>query len=225
VCRYKRRLHALWSYLRGTDQAPAVSHLRQKVLQGKSLCCAVLCCAVLCCAVLCCAVLCSIVQHRCPRCCSTVAATRSYTLQSVKCLDRHAVCKCPPLLAAMFQTTPHTCSKHVNCAFAHRHAVWVSGLHCVLSSSVVRVCVCILCGHCVCRCVQLLHCHLTGKGIQAVFMLIAHLLACLSTYLFAWDVVHCSAMIHCPSVAAVTCFSGYTYVCCMSMVSSRSQKA
>ncbi|KAL0044400.1 hypothetical protein WJX82_004103 [Trebouxia sp. C0006] len=33
--RYKRRLHALWSYLRGTDQAPAVSQLRQKVLQGE----------------------------------------------------------------------------------------------------------------------------------------------------------------------------------------------
>ena len=55
VCRYKRRLHALWSYLRGTDQAPAVSQLRQKVLQGTLLCCAVLCCAVLCCAVLSCA--------------------------------------------------------------------------------------------------------------------------------------------------------------------------
>ncbi|KAL0035447.1 hypothetical protein WJX77_006587 [Trebouxia sp. C0004] len=35
--RYKRRLHALWSYLRGTDQAPAVSQLRQKVLQGEIL--------------------------------------------------------------------------------------------------------------------------------------------------------------------------------------------
>ncbi len=40
VCRYKRRLHALWSYLRGTAQAPAVSQLRQKVLQGKLLHCA-----------------------------------------------------------------------------------------------------------------------------------------------------------------------------------------
>ena len=33
--RYKRRLHALWSYLRGTDHGKVVLNLRQKVLQGE----------------------------------------------------------------------------------------------------------------------------------------------------------------------------------------------
>ena len=37
VCRYKRRLHALWSYLRGTDNGEVVPNLRQKVLQGKQI--------------------------------------------------------------------------------------------------------------------------------------------------------------------------------------------
>lgn len=36
ACRYKRRLHALWTYLRGSDDEQAVPKLQQKVLSGES---------------------------------------------------------------------------------------------------------------------------------------------------------------------------------------------
>ena len=111
VCRYKRRLHALWSYLRGTDQAPAVSQLRQKVLKGKLLCCAVLSCAE------------RVYNTAAQGAAVLVAAPRLYTLQSLKCLAQTdtlfaSVHHCCPRCSNVLAATPLICNSHLKRAMS-----------------------------------------------------------------------------------------------------------